>query len=157
MNDVRMERPRPPRSRRGDFPYFEEITTRWNDNDVYGHMNNAVHYALFDSVVNRWLHDVGRQDALRSERIGLVVHSSCEYHAELSYPNRVVAGLRIDRLGGTSVTYRVALFPADGDLAAAEGQFVHVYVDRATRKPTGPAPELRAVMAALVVTGTRSA
>ncbi len=143
-------RRRPVPSRRQDFFHFEDITTRWNDNDVYGHMNNAVHYALFDSVVNRWLHDVGRKHALRQDRIGLVVHSRCDYHAELAYPHRIVAGLRIDSLGQTSATYRVALFAEHGELAAAEGLFVHVYVDRATRRPQPLTEGLRTAMAGLL-------
>ncbi len=144
-------RQRPAPSHRGDFLYFEHMTTRWNDNDVYGHMNNAVHYSLFDSVVNRWLHDIGKQDALSSARIGLVVHSSCDYHAELSYPEKITAGLRIDSLGRTTVTYRVALFAEHADTAAAEGLFVHVYVDRTTRRPAPVANELRMAMAGLLL------
>lgn len=142
-------RQRPIPSQRRDFLHFEEITTRWNDNDVYGHMNNAVHYGLFDSVVNRWLHDVGKQDPRSSDLIGLVVHSSCDYHAELAYPDKITAGLRIDSLGRTSVTYRVALFSENRETSAAEGVFVHVYVDRAARKPAPIADGLRAAMTRL--------
>lgn len=140
---------RPAPSEKGEFAHFEEITTRWNDNDVYGHMNNAVHYALFDSVVNRWLHDVGKQDARCSDSIGLVVHSYCDYHAELAYPEKIIAGLRIERIGKSSVTYHVALFSERGTSSAAEGQFVHVYVDRATRRPIPIPDDLRAAMVGL--------
>lgn len=149
-------RPRPSPSQRKDFLYLEEITTRWNDNDVYGHMNNAVHYGLFDSVVNRWLHDVGKQDPRSSNLIGLVAHSSCDYHAELAYPDKIVAGLRIESLGKSSVTYRVALFAESQEVAAAEGLFVHVYVDRAARKPTPIAVELREAMTRLQLPGSTS-
>lgn len=148
MSDVEKtaSQQRPIPSRIHEFVYFDEITTRWNDNDVYGHMNNAVHYSLFDSVVNRWLHDIGKQDAHRANSIGLVVHSSCDYYTQLAYPEKIIAGLCIERLGETSVTYRVALFSERQEICAAEGLFIHVYVDRETRKSTSISVGLRANM-----------
>lgn len=144
------------RGTRKDFVHFETITTRWNDNDIFGHMNNSIHYALFDSVVNRWLFETTGQDPRLTETVRLVVHSSCDYYAELAYPHSVVAGLRVDRIGTSSVTYRIALFPETGDICAAEGGFVHVYVDRDTRRPVAIDDELRDAMNALRCEGTIS-
>ena len=141
---------------RKDFVHFETITTRWNDNDIFGHMNNSIHYALFDSVVNRWLFETTGQDPRLTETVRLVVHSSCDYYAELAYPHSVVAGLRVDRIGTSSVTYRIALFPETGDICAAEGSFVHVYVDREMRRPVPIDDELRDAMNALRCEGTIS-
>lgn len=141
---------------RKDFVHFETITTRWNDNDIFGHMNNSIHYALFDSVVNRWLFKTTGQDPRLTETVRLVVHSSCDYYAELAYPHSVVAGLRVDRIGTSSVTYRIALFPETGDICAAEGSFVHVYADRDTRRPVPIDDELRDAMNALRCEGTVS-
>lgn len=141
---------------RNDFVHFETITTRWNDNDIFGHMNNSIHYALFDSVVNRWLFQTTGQDPRLIETARLVAHSSCDYYAELAYPHSVVAGLRVDRIGTSSVTYRIALFPETGDICAAEGSFVHVYVDRDTRRPVPIDDVLRDAMNALRCEGTIS-
>jgi acyl-CoA thioester hydrolase len=139
-------RAKPAPSKRGDFAWFDEMTTRWNDNDIYGHMNNAVHYTLFDTAVNRWLRLAGKQDFKNAASIGLVVHNHCDYYADLSYPDKIVAGIRVERLGNSSVTYRVALFAEHEDVCAAEGLFVHVYVDRHTRRPTPIEAGLRAAM-----------
>lgn len=144
---------RPPPGRRADYAAFVAHTTRWNDNDVYGHLNNVVHYALFDSTVNGWLIDRGLLDPVGGAQIGLVAETGCRYHGEMGYPDRISAGLRVARLGSSSVRYEVGLFRNDDDTAAAEGFFVHVYVDAATRRPAPLAPALRAALETLVRPG----
>ncbi|WP_018701049.1 thioesterase family protein [Amorphus coralli] len=119
------------------------------DNDVYGHMNNVVHYSLFDTAVNGWLIEAGVLDIRSGTQVGLVVETGCRYFAEMAFPDVVTAGLRVARLGKSSVRYDVGLFRNDEERAAAEGFFVHVYVDRETRRPMPLAPALRAALAAL--------
>ena len=126
---------RPSRATRADYAVFTRLQTRWMDNDVYGHMNNVVHYSLFDTAVNGWLMDQGVLHPRKSETYGLVVETGCRYHAELSFPGWVDAGLRIAKLGRSSVRFEIGLFAEGQDLAAAEGFFVHVYVARETHKP----------------------
>jgi acyl-CoA thioester hydrolase len=134
------------RPSRAAYPYQTAITTRWNDNDIYGHINNVAYYAFFDSAANKYLIAEGGLDIHTASVIGVVVESKCNYHAPLAYPQSLTAGVRVDKLGTRSVTYGIAIFD-DGDLAAAHGHFVHVFVDRATRKPVEiPAP-LRAALA----------
>ncbi|MFN3293180.1 MAG: acyl-CoA thioesterase [Gemmobacter sp.] len=142
-----------PPGRRADYAAFHAHTTRWNDNDVYGHLNNVVHYALFDSTVNAWLIARGLLDPARGAQIGLVAETGCRYHAEMGYPDRITAGLRVARLGGSSVRYELGLFRNDDDLAAAEGFFVHVYVDAVSRRPAPLAEPLRAALQTLVRPG----
>lgn len=120
------------------------------DNDLYGHMNNVVHYSLFDTAVNGWLIEQGVLDIHAGGQIGLVVETGCRYYAELAFPDRVNAGIRVGRLGGSSVRYEVGLFRNDEDSAAAEGFFVHVYVDRQTRRPKPLNADLRAALEPLV-------
>ncbi|MBO6900705.1 MAG: acyl-CoA thioesterase [Rhizobiaceae bacterium] len=120
------------------------------DNDLYGHMNNVVHYSLFDTAVNGWLIEQGVLDIHTGDQIGLVVETGCRYHAELAFPDMVHAGIRVGRLGGSSVRYEVGLFRNDEDSAAAEGFFVHVYVDRQTRRPKPLNANLRAALEPLV-------
>lgn len=129
------ERARP--SSRAHYRAFRTIATRWMDNDIYGHMNNVVHYSLFDTAVNGWLIDRGGLDIHGGDQIGLVVETGCRYFAEMAFPDLVTAGIRVGRLGTSSVRYEVGLFRNDDDTAAAEGFFVHVYVDRGSRRP-GP-------------------
>lgn len=120
---------------RDEFMAFQALQTRWADNDIYGHMNNVIHYSLFDTAVNGWLL---KQDLLNirdGETIGLVVESGCNYFSELRFPDKVTAGLRIGYLGTSSVRYEIALFKNDEEHAAAQGHFVHVYVSRSDRKP----------------------
>jgi acyl-CoA thioester hydrolase len=131
---------------RQDYRTFRMITTRWMDNDIYGHMNNVVHYSLFDAAVNGWLIEQGVLDIHNGEQIGLVVETGCRYFGELAFPDVVHAGLRVARLGSSSVRYEVGLFRNDEQTAAAEGFFVHVYVDRATRRPKPLGEGLRAVL-----------
>ena len=137
---------RPMPSSRSDYGAFRTIATRWMDNDIYGHMNNVVHYSLFDTAVNGWLIEKGVLDIHRGSRIGLVVETGCRYFAELAFPDTIAAGIRVAKLGASSVRYEVALFRNDEDVAAAEGFFVHVYVDRQTRRPTALGAELRAAL-----------
>ena len=125
--------------RRSDFPVLRELPTRWNDDDTYGHVNNVVHYQLFDTAVNGWLIEASGTDIRTLPAIGLVVETQCRYFAELRFPEVVTAGLRLERLGNSSVVYQLALFGAAREEPAAVGRFVHVYVDRETRRPV-PVP-----------------
>ncbi len=125
-----------PRATRADYPVFRTLTTRWNDNDVYGHMNNVVHYTLFDTAVNGWLIEEGLLDLKTSDSIGLVVETGCKYFAEMGFPDTVHAGIRVGRIGSSSVRFEIGLFRNDEQTVTAEGFFIHVYVDRTTRRPT---------------------
>lgn len=136
---------------RSAYRHFLPITTRWMDNDVYGHVNNVVYYSYFDTVVNAYLIEAGALDIERSETIGLVVETQCNYFSPLVFPERVEAGLRVARLGSSSVRYEVGLFKEGAFDAAAQGHFVHVYVDRATRRPVPLPSALRAALEPLVV------
>lgn len=120
---------------RSDYRTFRTITTRWSDNDIYGHMNNVVHYSLFDTAVNGFLIDNGALDLAAGTHVFLVVETGCRYHAEMAFPDVVTAGIRVARLGTSSVRYEIGLFRNGDDNAAAEGFFVHVNVDRLTRRP----------------------
>lgn len=139
-----MSRPEP--SPRSAYRTFRTITTRWMDNDIYGHMNNVVHYSLFDTAVNGWLIERGVLDIHAGDQIGLVVETGCRYFSELAFPDVVTAGLRVAKLGSSSVRYEVGLFRNAEEQAAAEGFFIHVYVDRQTRRPTPLNLRLRQVL-----------
>lgn len=141
------ERPAP--SARDAYKMFRTIPTRWLDNDVYGHMNNSVHYTLFDTTVNCWLIENGLLDIHGGDRIGLVVETGCRYFAEMGYPDTITSGLRVGKLGTSSVRYEIALFRNDHERAAAEGFFVHVYVDRTTRRPNPIGDRLRTALASI--------
>ncbi len=132
------------------FPYFLEIQTRWMDNDIYGHVNNAVHYSYFDTAVNRYLIDTGVLDLRESAVVGLVVETACSYFKEIAFPDRIFAGLRVAHIGRTSVRFEVALFRNDEDAASAQGHFVHVYVDRNTRRPVELGLDMKESLATLV-------
>jgi acyl-CoA thioester hydrolase len=132
------------------YRHFLAITTRWLDNDQYGHVNNVVYYSYFDTVVNRYLIERGALDTARGEVIGLVVETHCNYFSPISFPATVHAGLRVARLGGSSVRYEVGLFADEAPLAAAQGHFVHVYVDRETRRPVPLPAAVRAALAPLI-------
>jgi acyl-CoA thioester hydrolase len=122
------------------------LATRWLDNDAYGHVNNAVYYSWFDTAVNRYLIEAGALDVAGGEVIGLVVETQCNYFAPLSFPQTIDVGLRVAHIGGSSVRYELGIFAAGEALCAARGHFVHVYVDRATRRPASlPQALLRAV------------
>ena len=131
-------RPGPPF--RAAFARFVAMATRWSDNDAYGHINNVVYYALFDSAVNAILIEAGLLDPAASPVIGLVVESNCRFYASLTYPEPAEVGVAVERLGRSSVRYRLAVFKAGAEQAAAAGGYTHVYVDRATNRPV-PIPE----------------
>jgi acyl-CoA thioester hydrolase len=134
------------------FRHFLEIPTRWADNDGYGHVNNATYYAYFDTVVNRLLIDRGLLDLSQSPSIGVVVETTCRFHRSLSFPDVIEAGLRVAKIGNSSVRYELGLFRRGDDTAAATGHFVHVYVDRVSRRPTAVPEAVRAALSALVAT-----
>jgi acyl-CoA thioester hydrolase len=142
------ERPSP--AKRADFRAWRSITTRWMDNDIYGHMNNVVHYSLFDTAVNGWLVEKGVLDMHGGDQVGLVVETGCRYSAEIAFPDLVTAGLRVAKLGTSSVRYEIGLFRNEEDEAAAEGFFVHVYVDRQTRRPKPLNDDLRRALEGLL-------
>lgn len=140
-----------PAETRARYRHFQKIPTRWGDNDIYGHVNNVVYYSYFDTIVNTYLIERGALDIAKSTVIGLAVESLCTFKKELTYPETIDAGLRVGRLGNTSVKYEIGIFRAGEDDPAATGYFVHVYVDRASRKPV-PLPEpLRRVLTPLAV------
>jgi acyl-CoA thioester hydrolase len=127
--------PRPAPKSRDAFARFIPITLRWMDNDVYGHINNVVYYSFFDTAVNQYLIDAGVLDVEHGATIGLVVHTECDYFSPLAFPGTVEAGLRVLTMGTSSITYEIGLFAAGAQETAACGRFVHVYVDRQTRRP----------------------
>jgi acyl-CoA thioester hydrolase len=132
--------------RRTDFAVLRELPTRWSDDDTYGHVNNVVHYLMFDTAVNGWLIEAAGLDIRQLPAIGVVVETSCQYFAELRFPEIVTAGIALERLGTSSVVYRLALFGEHGDEPAAAGRFVHVYVDRDTRRSVPVPDEIRAAL-----------
>jgi acyl-CoA thioester hydrolase len=134
---------------RSAFPYVQPVTTRWMDNDVYGHVNNAHYYSFFDTVVNRYLVEEGGLDIHRGEVVGYVVASECAYHAPVAYPEALEVGVRVERLGTTSVRYGVALFRAGDGTARATGAMVHVFVDRTSGRPSPPPPQVRRALEAI--------
>lgn len=136
---------------RAAYPVFRRIVTRWADNDVYGHINNVTYYSFFDTAVNAHLIEQGLLDIERSDIIGLVVETGCRYAAPLAYPQDVEAGIRVAKLGSSSVRYEVGIFAAGAEEAAAEGFFIHVYVDRGTRRPVPLPPNWRDELQRLLV------
>jgi acyl-CoA thioester hydrolase len=129
------------------YPYITAITSRWSDNDIYGHINNVAFYSFFDTAANHYLIAEGGLDIARADVIGLVVESHCTYHAPLAYPTPLRAGVRVDKLGNRAVTYGIAIFDDTDDRAAAHGTFVHVFVDRTSRTPVAIPDRLRAALA----------
>jgi acyl-CoA thioester hydrolase len=136
---------------REQYRHVEAIPTRWADNDVYGHVNNVEYYAFFDTVINRWLIGEGGLDIHAGAAIGLCAESHCEFRAAVAFPDTVDAALRVGHLGRSSVRYEIALFRAGDAPAIATGWFVHVFVDRATRRPCEIPPDLRAGLERLIV------
>jgi acyl-CoA thioester hydrolase len=132
-----------PRAVRSEFRRFSPVETRWSDNDVYGHVNNVVYYAYFDTVVNRFLISEGGLDIHLSPVIGVIVESGCRYHDGFAYPDAIEAGLRIGHIGRSSVRYELALFAPGEETARAEGWFVHVFVDRQSRRPVAIPDRMR--------------
>jgi acyl-CoA thioester hydrolase len=131
------------------YPHRRRLDTRWADNDVYGHLNNVQHYAFFDTVINAYLIEQGGLDIHGGALIGLCAESHCAYHAPLAFPDAVIGGLRVAELGRSSVRYELALFRDGSEEPAAEGWFVHVFVDRETRRPAAIEGRLRAALEAL--------
>ncbi|MGB3720105.1 MAG: thioesterase [Proteobacteria bacterium] len=140
---------RQPPAVRSSFKHFRVIPTRWMDNDVYGHVNNVVYYSYFDTLINRYLIDPGGLDIHAGEVIGIVAETGCRFHRSFSYPEDIDAGLRVARLGTSSVRYEVGLFGIGENEARADGHFVHVFVDRKTRRPVPIPPRLREALALL--------
>ena len=132
------------------YPHWDTISTRWMDNDMYGHVNNVQYYSFFDTVVTTWLVREAGLDPLRSQVIGLCVESQCNYAAPLSFPDKVLAGLRVGRVGKSSVRYELELRVSGSSQPAASGHFVHVYVDRDTRQPTAIPDCVRECLATLM-------
>ena len=141
------------RLQREAFGLFRTVPTRWGDNDVYGHVNNVVYYAWFDTAVNAWLVERGFLDIAGSATVGLVVETTCSYFESVAFPEAVEVGLGVERLGNSSVTYRIGVFREGGALAAAQGHFTHVYVDRATQRPVPIPADLRAALEELTSSG----
>ena len=142
---------KPERLDRTAFRVFRPIATRWLDNDVYGHVNNVVYYSYFDTAVNGYLIERGALDIARSPVVGLVVETGCTYFESVAFPDSLEAGIAVTRLGRSSVRYTVGIFKADAELAAAQGHFVHVYVDRETQRPVAIPDLVRAVLTRLAV------
>lgn len=140
---------RPVPQPRDAYRVFRPISTRWMDNDVYGHVNNVVYYSWFDTAVNAYLIEQGVLDIHRGETIGLVIETQCNYFAPLAFPQTIEAGLRVARLGESSVRYEVGLFAQGEPLTAACGHFIHVYVGREDRRPRALPPALRQVLEGL--------
>ena len=149
MSSASTSRPLP--ESRSAFQVFRRIDTRWMDNDVYGHVNNVVYYSWFDTAVNAYLIEQGALDIHHGETIGLVIETQCNYFAPLAFPQTIEAGIRVAKMGSSSVRYEIGLFAQDEDLCAARGHFVHVYVDKENRRPVKALPlKLKTVLETLV-------
>ena len=135
---------------RSAFKLFRPIATRWMDNDAYGHVNNVHYYSYFDTAVNGWLIEKGMLDFTHSPVIGLVVETGCTYFESVAFPERLEAGIGVAHLGHSSVRYVIGIFKEGAELAAAQGHFVHVHVDRATQRPVGIPDETREALRTLV-------
>lgn len=136
---------------RTDYPHLHPITTRWHDNDMYGHINNVTYYGFFDTAVNTYLIEVGGLDIHGGEVVGFVVSSACDYFASIAFPDRIEIGLRVGKLGNSSVQYELAVFKAGEEEACAAGRFVHVFVDRTSNLPVTIPDRLRAALERLAV------
>jgi acyl-CoA thioester hydrolase len=133
-------------STRETFRHFQVIATRWADNDIYGHVNNVVYYSYFDTIVNQYLIEQHVLDIEKSTVIGLVVETQCQYFSPITFPDVVHAGLRVSKLGNSSVRYEIGLFRNDEKTASAQGHFIHVYVDRASRRSVALPDDLRSAL-----------
>jgi acyl-CoA thioester hydrolase len=140
------------RASRDEYRHFTTLTTRWSDNDAYGHLNNAVYYSLFDTAVNETLIHAGLLDIQHSPAVGLVAETGCRYFEPMAFPEVVEAGLRVAKIGRSSVRYEIAIFKQDAAEAAAQGHFVHVYVDRATNRPAELPRDVGQFLSSLCVT-----
>ncbi|MCQ4315803.1 acyl-CoA thioesterase [Stutzerimonas zhaodongensis] len=140
-----------PQHLRTDYRHFQPITTRWHDNDIYGHVNNVVYYSYFDSAVNTYLIERGGLDIHDGEVVGFVVSSACDYFSSIAFPDALEVGLRVGKLGNSSVQYELAIFKAGEAQACAAGRFVHVFVERVSNRPTPIPAGLRQALEALLV------
>ncbi len=136
---------------RADYPYHFDLQTRWMDNDLYGHVNNVTYYSYFDTAVNFFLIERGGLDIHAAPIVGVVVESQCNYTRSLAYPEKITCGLRVGRLGNSSVRYEIGIFGQDQDTAAAFGHFVHVFVDRASNTPVPIPDPIRRALAEIEV------
>src|SRR5690606_15780714 len=141
---------KPHARQRSEFNVFSPITTRWMDNDVYGHINNVTYYSYFDTAVNGYLLEQGVLDIHSGAVIGLVVETSCQYFSSIAFPDAIEAGFKVAKLGNSSVRYEIGIFKEDEPVSAAHGYFVHVYVDKESRRPVALAGELKSVLESLV-------
>lgn len=140
-------------NQRSDYAAFTTITTRWNDNDPYAHVNNVVYYEWFDTAINSYLIGQEALDMSEGDVIGLVVKTSCSYFAPVSFPDLIHVGIRVSKLGRSSVGYEVGIFRNDADTAIAQGEFIHVYVDKGTRRPVALPSALEAALRPLLIGG----
>lgn len=141
--------------RRGAYRHFQTIPTRWMDNDSYGHVNNVTYYSYFDTIVNEHLIRAGGLDIADGKVVGLVVETNCRYHKSLTFPEPIDAGLRVARLGNSSVVYEIGIFRKGDEEPAASGRFVHVWVERATQRPVAVPPTIRSALEPLQVESAR--
>lgn len=137
--------------KRSDYKAFYPISTRWSDNDIYGHVNNVTYYAYFDTAANRYLIEEGGLDISDGTIVGYVVNSGCQYHSPITYPEGIEAGVRVDRLGNSSVQYGIAIFREGEDEAVANGHFVHVFVERAVNRSVPIPANLRSALEKILV------
>jgi acyl-CoA thioester hydrolase len=144
-----------PQIARADYRYLETVPTRWMDNDVYGHINNALYYGFFDTAINNYLIDEGGLDIISGDVIAFTVESQCQYHRPVAFPETLEVGLRVGRLGNSSVRYELAIFKQSEDLAVASGYFVHVFVDRRTQRPVSIPTRIRTALERLQMSGER--
>lgn len=140
---------KPEKSKRGDYKYIAPLQTRWADNDIYGHVNNVAYYGFFDTIVNEYLISAGALDIHNGAVIGLVVETHCNYFAPAAFPDALEGALRVAHIGNSSVRYELGIFKKGEDAALAEGHFVHVYVDRVSRKPAPLPDALRTALMSL--------
>jgi acyl-CoA thioester hydrolase len=136
---------------KNSYRWFNSITTRWMDNDQYGHVNNVTYYSYFDTATNKFLINQGGLDVQNGKQIGYIVDSRCQYYAPIAYPETITVGLSVERIGTSSVTYLLAIFKEGEEKASAQGAMTHVFVNRETGKPEPIAAEMRAALESLLV------
>ncbi len=136
---------------RSDYRHFHTITTRWMDNDVYGHVNNVIYYSWFDTAVNQFLIANDALDIEQSPVVGLVIETQCNYFAPVSFPDRITIGIRVAKLGNSSVRYEVGVFREDEEEVSAQGHFIHVYVNRDTRRPDSIPDNMRTLLQSIQI------
>jgi acyl-CoA thioester hydrolase len=142
---------RPPIGRRADYFHFHTITTRWMDNDIYGHVNNVVYYSYIDTVIADFLMNEGGLSPWNHDIVGMAVENGCRFHKSIAYPDIVHAGIRVAHLGNSSVRYEIGIFANDDHEAAAEGHFVHVFVKRSDQRPTKIPDPIREALASIIL------